>query len=120
MRLRHLLALIPLSAVTWSAGAEAPLLAISAGLRAAVDASLTSMIAVQAMAAVIGGLAFFLPNSFGAHDGITVGLLACTVGMPIPVATGAALLVRMSDLLARVLVVAVLAVLERRRILPPE
>jgi len=38
------------------------------------------------MAAVVGGMAFFLPNGLGAHDGITVSLLATVIGVPIPVA----------------------------------
>jgi hypothetical protein len=58
-------------------------------------------------------MAFFLPNGLGAHDGITVALLTGVLGVPIPVATAAALLVRVADLLAKDMVLLVLNILER-------
>jgi hypothetical protein len=76
-----------------------------------MDVSLTAVITVQALAAAIGGMAFFLPNGLGAHDGITVALVATVIGVPIPLAATAALLVRVSDLLAKALVLLLLPLL---------
>jgi uncharacterized membrane protein YbhN (UPF0104 family) len=110
--LRHLLAPIPFSALAWLVSAW-PLWLVVHAAAPGTDASLASVIAVQSVAAVIGGMAFFLPNGLGARDGVTVALLAGVLGVPIAAAAAAALLVRVSDPLAKAMILLALAILAR-------
>ena len=108
--LHHMLALIPVAALSWLVGAV-PLWVL---LRATVPGGvvcLPTVIAVQSVAAVVGAMTFFLPNGIGARDGIIVALLVSILGVPLPAATAAALLVRVSDPVAKALILLMLAVL---------
>jgi hypothetical protein len=110
--LRHLLALVPFASLAWLVG-TVPLWVLIQAAAPGTPVSLSTVIAVQSMAAVVGAITFFLPNGLGARDGITVALLVGIVGVPVPAAAAAALLVRLSDPLAKALILLALAVLRR-------
>jgi hypothetical protein len=108
--LHHLLALIPLAALSWLVGAG-PLWVLLRAAGPGTVVSLPAVIAVQSVAAVVAAMTFFLPNGLGARDGIIVALLVSILGVPLPAAAAAALLVRVSDPVAKALILLVLAVL---------
>ncbi len=108
--LHHLLALIPLASLAWLVGAG-PLWVLLQAAAPGVVVSLPAVIAVQSVAAVVGAMTFFLPNGLGARDGIIVALLVGILGVPLPAAAAATLLVRVSDPVAKALILLVLAVL---------
>jgi hypothetical protein len=75
--------------------------------------SLPEAIGVQSVAAVIGSVTFFLPNGLGARDGAILGLLVAIAGVPLPAAAAAAVLVRLSDPVAKALILLALAGVRR-------
>lgn len=111
LHLRHLLALIPVATLSWLVGAV-PLWVVVQTMAPGAT-SLPAVIAVQSVATVVGGIAFFLPNGLGARDGTTVALLAGALGVPIPAAAAAGILVRLCDPLAKALILLVLAIVGR-------
>ena len=103
LNLHQLLALIPLAGLAWLVGAGSLwFLVHAAAPRAAV--TLPTAIAVQSLASVIGGMAFFLPNGLGARDGAIVALLVGIAGVPLPAAAAVAGLARASDPAGKALV----------------
>lgn len=110
--LRQLLALIPLAAIAWVVG-TVPLWLLVHAAAPGTDLSLLAAIGVQSVAGVIGSVAFFLPNGLGARDSAIVGLLVGMAGVPLPAAASAAVLVRLSDPLAKALILLALAGLRR-------
>lgn len=102
LKLHSLLALIPIAGLAWLIGAlPLWLLVHSAEPTAAV--TLPTAIAVQSLACLIGGMAFFLPNGLGARDGAIVALLVGVSGVPLPLAASVAALLRLSDPVAKAL-----------------
>ncbi len=118
LSLPHLLALIPFAAIAWVVG-TVPLWLLVRAAAPSVAMSLPEAIAVQSVAAVIGSVTFFLPNGLGARDGAVLGLLVAIAGVPLPAAAAAAALVRLSDPIAKALILLVLAGLRRAPSLAP-
>jgi hypothetical protein len=79
---------------------------------------LPAVVAIQALAAVGSAVTFFLPNGLGARDGIIVAMLTGVMGVPLPAAAATAALVRMSDPIAKALILLSLAALARAHALP--
>jgi hypothetical protein len=117
LSLRHLLTLIPFAAIAWVVSAV-PLWALVRAAAPSAALSLPTAIGVQSVATLIGSVAFFLPNGLGARDGVILGLLVSMAGVPVPAAAAAAVLVRLSDPLAKVLILLVLAGLRKVPALP--
>lgn len=112
LSLRHLLALIPFAAIAWLVG-SVPLWVLVRAAAPGAALSLPAAIGVQSVATLIGSVAFFLPSGLGARDGAIVGLLVAIAGVPLPAAAAAAAMVRLSDPLARALILLVFAGLRR-------
>jgi glycosyltransferase 2 family protein len=112
LSLPPLLALIPVAAIAWVVGAVPLWLLVRAAAPSAA-LSLPEAIGVQSVAAVIGSVTFFLPNGLGARDGAILGLLVAIAGVPLPAAAAAAVLVRLSDPVAKALILLALAGLRR-------
>jgi len=112
LSLRSLLVLIPVAALAWMVG-TLPLWVLVRAAAPNAALSLPAAIGVQSVATTIASVAFFLPNGLGARDGAILGLLVVIAGVPLPAAAAAAVLVRLSDPLAKALILLVLAVLRR-------
>jgi hypothetical protein len=112
LSLPYLLGLIPVAAIGWVAGAV-PLWVLVRATAPGAAVSLQAMIGMQSIAAVVGSVAFFLPNGLGARDGVIVGLLVAVAGISAPAAAAAVVLVRLSDPVAKVLLLGVLAGMRR-------
>jgi hypothetical protein len=112
LSLPHLLALIPYAALAWAVG-TVPLWVLVRAAAPSAALSLPEAIAIQSVAAVLGSVTFFLPNGLGARDGVILGLLVAIAGVPLPAAAAAAVLVRLSDPLAKALILLALAGLRR-------
>jgi hypothetical protein len=112
LSLPHLLALIPYSAIAWVVG-TVPLWMLVRAAAPGAALSLPEAIGIQSVAAVIGSVTFFLPNGLGARDGAILGLLVAIAGVPLPAAAAAAVLVRLSDPVAKALILLALAGLRR-------
>jgi hypothetical protein len=112
LSLPHLLALIPYAAIAWVVG-SVPLWVLVRAAAPSAALSLPEAIGIQSVAAVIGSVTFFLPNGLGARDGAILGLLVAIAGVPLPAAAAAAVLVRLSDPLAKALILLALAGLRR-------
>ncbi len=112
LSLPHLLSLIPVAAIGWVVG-TVPLWVLVRAAAPSAGVSLLAAIGVQAVAAVIGSVTFFLPNGLGARDGAVLGLLVAGAGVPLPAAAAAAVLVRLGDPVAKALILLVLAGLRR-------
>ncbi len=112
LSLPYLLGLIPVAAVGWVVGAV-PLWVLLRTAAPSAGVSLLAAIGVQSVAAVIGSVTFFLPNGLGARDGAIVGLLVTVAGVPLPAAAAVAVLLRLSDPVAKALILLVLAGLRR-------
>jgi hypothetical protein len=108
----HLIALIPFAAFAWMLGAE-PLWLLVQAVAPQANMSFTTAIGIQTIAAVAGGVTFFMPNGLGVRDGTVVALLAGIAGVPLPAAVAAALLVRVSDPVAKAIIVMLIAALGR-------
>jgi hypothetical protein len=114
LSLRAMLALVPVAAISWLAAAV-PLWVLVHAVAPGTDVSLLTAVGIQTVAAVIGGVAFFLPDGLGARDGTIVALLVGAAGVPLPSAIAAAILVRLSDPVVKALIVLALAVIRWRR-----
>jgi len=112
LSLRRLLTLIPFAAIAWVVG-TIPLWVLARAAAPSAALSLPEAIGVQSVAAVIGSVTFFLPNGLGARDGAILGLLVAIAGVPLPAAAAAAVLVRLSDPVAKALILLALAGLRR-------
>lgn len=112
LSLRYLLGLIPIAAIGWVVGAV-PLWVLVRAIAPGSAVSLPAAIGMQSVAAVIGSVAFFLPNGLGARDGAILGLLVAVAGVPIPAAAAAVVLARLSDPVSKALILVVLAGLRR-------
>lgn len=112
LSLRRLLGLIPYAALAWGVGAG-PLWLLAHAAAPAANISLPAAIGIQTMASVAGSVTFFMPNGLGARDGAIVSLLVAVAGVPLPAAAAVAVLVRASDPVAKVLIVAVVVVCNR-------
>lgn len=94
LRTRQLLALAPLAAAAWLAGTLALYVILSA---LDGDPNPGDVAGSAAIAAVLGSLAFFVPEGMGVRDGALIAMLAHSNGMPVATCTAAALLVRALD-----------------------
>jgi hypothetical protein len=112
LSLPRLLALIPYASIAWVVG-TVPLWVLVRAAAPSAALSLPEAIAIQSVAAVIGSVTFFLPNGLGARDGAILGLLVAIGGVPLPAAAAAAVLVRLSDPIAKALILLALAGLRR-------
>jgi hypothetical protein len=110
--LPRLLGLIPFAAIGWVVG-TVPLWVLVQAIAPSAALSLPAAIGVQSVAAVIGSVTFFMPNGLGAREGATMGLLVAVAGVPLPAAAAAAALVRLSDPIAKALILLALAGLRR-------
>ncbi len=107
-----LLMLVPCSAAAWLVGASPLWLLVSAAEPHAAM-SLAAAVGIQSMAAVAGSVTFFLPSGLGARDGAIAALLVAVAGVSIPSAAAIAILLRASDPIAKLLIVAGLAAWHR-------
>jgi hypothetical protein len=114
LSLRAMLALVPLAAISWFAAAV-PLWVLAHAVAPGSHLTLLTAVGIQTIAAVVGGVAFFLPDGLGARDGTIVALLVGAAGMPVPGAVAAAVLVRLSDPAVKALIVVTLVGVRGRR-----
>lgn len=117
LHLHRLLALVPSAAIAWLVG-SGPLWVLVQAVAPEAHVTLPAAIAIQALATVGGAMTFFLPNGLGTRDGIIVALLTGVMGVPVPAAAAAALLVRMGDPLGKALILLGLAGLVRVHAVP--
>ncbi|MGH2410321.1 MAG: lysylphosphatidylglycerol synthase domain-containing protein [Chloroflexota bacterium] len=108
IRLHHLLALIPLAAISWLAGAVA-LYPVLSALAPDTAVNLGDVVGSAALAALLGSLAFFVPSGMGVRDGALVALLMHSTGLPLATCTEAAIVVRALDPVTKVAMLGLLA-----------
>jgi hypothetical protein len=117
LHLHRLLALVPAAAIAWLVGSW-PLWMLVHAVAPGAHVTLAAAIAIQALATVGGAMTFFLPNGLGTRDGIIVALLTGVMAVPVPAAAAVAVLVRMSDPVAKALILLTLAGMVRAHRLP--
>ena len=108
IRLRHLLALVPLAAISWLAGAVA-LYPVLSALAPDTAINLGDIVGSAALAGLLGSLAFFVPSGVGVRDGALVALLMHSTGLPLATCTEAAIVVRAIDPVTKVAMLFLLA-----------
>ncbi|HVA89214.1 MAG TPA: lysylphosphatidylglycerol synthase domain-containing protein [Chloroflexota bacterium] len=108
IRLHHLLALIPWSAISWLAGALA-LYPVLGALAPDTSINLGDLVGSAALAAMLGSLAFFVPSGMGVRDGALIALLTHSTGLPLATCTEAAIVIRALDPATKVAMLFLLA-----------
>ena len=110
--LQGLLILVPCSAVAWLVG-SCPLWLLIHAMQSHGNVSLPAAVGIQSIACVAGSVTFFLPSGLGARDGAITALLVAVAGMSLPSAAAVAILIRASDPIAKLLILAAIALAQR-------
>jgi uncharacterized membrane protein YbhN (UPF0104 family) len=108
LRYRHVLTLIPYSALSWIVGALA-LYVVLAGMSQGTNPGLGRVIGAAVLATALGSLAFFAPEGVGVKDGALAALLTHATGLPLTTVVAARLAARALDPLTKLGLLGVLA-----------
>jgi uncharacterized membrane protein YbhN (UPF0104 family) len=108
VRYRHVLSLVPYSALSWVVGALA-LYVVLVPMQHGAGLTLGAVVGAAVLAAALGSLAFFAPEGVGVKDGALVALLTHATGLPVTTCVAGALAVRALDPVTKLSLLGILA-----------